>query len=77
MLNRARREPVVKEGWAEAGTLLPGSESALSLFSLLHIQEIVPLFCDKPAAWFLKVNCQHKSRILMLYKNSEEAVLIM
>jgi len=55
MLNGARREPVVKEAWVETGPLLPGSESALSLFSLLHVQEIVPLFCDKPAARFLKV----------------------
>lgn len=52
MLNRARREPVVKERWA--GTLLPGSESGLSLFSLLHVQEAVS-FCDRPAAQFLEV----------------------
>lgn len=39
MLKRARREPVVKEGWGEAGTFLPGSESGLSLFSLCCVQE--------------------------------------
>lgn len=55
MLNRARREPVVKERWAEAGTLLPGSESGLSLFSLVRVQEAVSLFCDRPAAQFLEV----------------------
>lgn len=43
---------MVKERWA--GTLLPGSESGLSLFSLLHVQEAVS-FCDRPAAQFLEV----------------------
>lgn len=30
---------MVKEGWGESGTLLPGSESGLSLFSLCCVQE--------------------------------------
>lgn len=37
MLKRARREPVVKEGWG--GTILSGSGSGQSLFSLCCVQE--------------------------------------
>lgn len=41
---------MVKEGWGEAGTLLPGSESGLSLFSLCCVQEAGSFLCDRPAA---------------------------
>lgn len=41
---------MVKEGWGEAGTLLPGSDSGLSLFSLCYVQEARSFLCDSPAA---------------------------
>lgn len=41
---------MVKEGWGEAGILLPGSDSGLSLFSLCYVQEARSFLCDSPAA---------------------------
>lgn len=46
---------MVKEGWGESGTLLPGSESGLSLFSLCCVQEAGSFLCDRPAAQLLQV----------------------
>lgn len=46
---------MVKEGWGGSETLLPGSESGLSLFSLCCIQEARSFLCDRPAAQHLQV----------------------
>lgn len=52
MLNKEIKEGSLwlKKGWGEAGTLLPGSESGLSLFSLCYVQEAGSFLCDRPAA---------------------------
>lgn len=46
---------MVKEGWSGSGTLLPGYESGLSLFSLCCIQEAGSFLCDRPAAQHLQI----------------------
>lgn len=46
---------MVKEGWGEAGMLLPGSETGLSLFSLCCVQEAGSFLCDRPAAHFPQI----------------------
>lgn len=44
---------MVKEGQGKAGTLVPGSEWGLSLFSLCCVQETGSFLCDRPAAQLL------------------------